>query len=380
MPANPLHSNENLLQMLKNNQGLSCVVEIKQASIILYSSMEFTQCERFLDKNAAKVFSASALSEHIKAAGALENAQGSSVSQQSHKQNQKKQSQLCIAKHGLNIVDLLQALHALDLSDVLIEFALNPYASHFALTAIDLTMPANVKVEKAKIQEACAKHRLDIYQKRDLHLSDAGLLVMDMDSTVIAMECIDEIAGLAGVKDKVSQVTEAAMRGDIPFTQSLHERVACLEGIDAQQLYDIRKRLPFMPNFISVMKLLKAAGWRLAIASGGFTFFADFVKEVASLDYAMSNQLEIVNGKLTGKVLGEVVDANKKASILLELTQTLGLDRDKTIAMGDGANDLVMMQQAGHSLAYHAKRKVAEAADNAVYVGGFEGLIFTMRA
>ncbi|TKI08683.1 phosphoserine phosphatase [Martelella alba] len=189
-------------------------------------------------------------------------------------------------------------------------------------------------------------------------LSEPGLLVMDMDSTAIRIECIDEIAKLAGVGEQVAAVTERAMRGELDFAASLRHRVATLEGADADILRQVREGLPLMPGLTGLVARLKARGWQVAIASGGFTYFADELRDRLGLVSVAANELEIVDGKFTGRVTGPIVDANYKARELSRLADALSIPRHQTVAVGDGANDLLMLQSAGLGIAYRAKPKV----------------------
>ncbi|NLS12701.1 phosphoserine phosphatase [Vibrio sp. SM6] len=206
-------------------------------------------------------------------------------------------------------------------------------------------------------------------------LSKPGLIVFDMDSTVIQIECIDEIAKLAGVGEQVAAVTERAMQGELDFEQSLRQRVGQLAGAHAGILEEVRQSLPLMPDLLPMMNTLKAYGWKTAIASGGFTYFSDHLKSMLGLDYAQSNQLEIVDQVLTGNVLGEVVSAQTKAEILVALAEQYGVELHNTVAVGDGANDLVMMAEAGLGIAYHAKPKVEAQAQCAIRFTGLGGVI-----
>ena len=197
-------------------------------------------------------------------------------------------------------------------------------------------------------------------------LAEPGLLVMDMDSTAIEIECIDEIAKLAGTGEQVAAVTELAMQGKLDFSQSLHQRVATLTNSSEAILQQVISTLPLMPGLELLVTELKKHNWRVAIASGGFTYFADYLKETLGLDAAFANQLDIVDGKLTGKVLGDVVDAQAKADCLQRLALQYDIPTSQTVAMGDGANDLVMMSVAGLGAAFHAKPIVKQKANTSV--------------
>ena len=206
-------------------------------------------------------------------------------------------------------------------------------------------------------------------------LSQPGLLVMDMDSTTIEIECIDEIAKLAGVGEQVSEVTERAMLGELDFSESLHQRVATLAGSSENILADVVENIPLMSGLESLITELKKHNWRIAIASGGFTYFADHLKTSLGLDAAFANTLEIINGRLTGKVLGDVVDAQVKADSLAVLSKKYQIDASQTVAMGDGANDLVMMAAASFGVAFHAKPIVLAQADASINSQGLDCLL-----
>jgi phosphoserine phosphatase len=207
-------------------------------------------------------------------------------------------------------------------------------------------------------------------------LADFGLVVMDMDSTLISIECIDEIADMQGLKPQVAAITEEAMRGEIDFAESLRRRVALLEGLEEgalQRVYDERLRLN--PGAEIMLAALQQRGIRTLLVSGGFLFFTERLKPRLGLDYTHANTLEIIDGKLTGRVLGEILDAQGKADWLIRIRDQLGLKPEQVIAMGDGANDLKMMAQAGLSVAYHAKPVVRAQASYAFNFVGLDGLV-----
>lgn len=206
-------------------------------------------------------------------------------------------------------------------------------------------------------------------------LAEPGLLVMDMDSTTIKIECIDEIAALAGVGEEVAAVTELAMQGQLDFSQSLHQRVGKLNGSSEDILARVAKNIPLMEGLETLVVALKKHQWRVAIASGGFTYFADHLKNMLELDAAFANVLEIKNKTLTGKVLGQVIDAQAKADCLIELQQQYSIAPSQTVAMGDGANDLVMMAAAHLGIAYHAKPIVLAQADSCITGSGLDCML-----
>jgi phosphoserine phosphatase len=235
----------------------------------------------------------------------------------------------------------------------------------------------NARLEmEAAVRAHCAGAQLDYaFVPPERSLSQFGLLVMDMDSTLITIECIDEIADMVGVKPQVAAITASAMRGEIDFAESLVRRVALLRGLDQdalQQVYD--ERLELSPGAEIMLKKLKENHIKTLLVSGGFTFFTERLKQRLGLDFIAANTLEIVDGKLTGKVLGKILDAQGKADALNQLRAELGLTNEQVIGMGDGANDLKMMAVAGISIAYHAKPVVQEQATYALNYVGLEGV------
>ncbi len=207
-------------------------------------------------------------------------------------------------------------------------------------------------------------------------LGDFGLIAFDMDSTLITIECIDELADFAGKKAEVAAVTASAMHGEIDYRESLARRLALLAGLDARILAQVyAERLLFSPGARELLAAAQEAGLRTAILSGGFTYFTERLRIELGLDFATSNELEISGGKLTGRVKGDIVDAAAKARHLMRLTRELGLTREKVIAVGDGANDLPMLANAGFSVAYRAKPAIREKADVALNFSGLDGIL-----
>jgi phosphoserine phosphatase len=207
-------------------------------------------------------------------------------------------------------------------------------------------------------------------------LSDYRLIAFDMDSTLITIECIDELADFAGRKFEVAAVTEAAMRGAMDYPESLRQRLALLAGLDARVLARVyAERLRLSPGARELLSAAQAAGLRTVLLSGGFTYFTERLRIELGFDFATSNELEIVGGKLTGRVVGKIVDAATKAEHLRRLKQEQGLRQAQAIAVGDGANDLLMMAEAGLSVAYHAKPATRARADVALNFCGLDGLL-----
>jgi len=257
----------------------------------------------------------------------------------------------------------IEALNAINTRNNLVSYRFNVSCQKLTTARehlVDFAL-AN-KIEAALIENAAK-------------LSQPGILVMDMDSTTIEIECIDEIAVLAGVGEEVAAVTEQAMLGELDFAQSLHQRVATLKGSSQDILAEVAKDIPLMNGLETLVTALKVHGWKIAIASGGFTYFADHLKVLLSLDAAHANTLEIIDGTLTGKVLGDVVDAQAKADCLVLLQKKYQLPKEQTVAMGDGANDLVMMDAAHLGVAFHAKPVVLAKADTAINTKGLDCLL-----
>ena len=220
-------------------------------------------------------------------------------------------------------------------------------------------------------------HRADIaFVPEGRRPEDFRLLVMDMDSTLITIECIDEIADRIGVKPQVSAITEAAMRGELDFAGALRRRVALLEGLEESALEAVyQERLRLSPGAETLLEAARAAGWKTLLVSGGFTFFTRRLQDRLGLDHTVANTLETRDGRLTGRVLGEIVDAERKATELRALAGRLGVDPSRAIAIGDGANDLKMMHAAGMGIAYRAKPVVRQQATHALNFSGLDGVL-----
>ncbi len=227
------------------------------------------------------------------------------------------------------------------------------------------------------VADHCAKAKLDWgFVEEGRRLADFALLAMDMDSTLISIECIDEIADFAGRKAEVAAVTASAMRGEIDWPESLRQRVAALKDLDESALESVyRDRLRFNPGAGKLIDTARRAGLKTLLVSGGFTYFTDRIRDRLHLDYAYSNVLVVEGGRLAGRVTGPLVDANGKAAHVARLKRELGIAREQVIAIGDGANDLLMLAEAGTSIAYHAKPVVKAKTDYALDYVGLEGLL-----
>ncbi|KAF3999007.1 phosphoserine phosphatase SerB [Glaciimonas immobilis] len=230
---------------------------------------------------------------------------------------------------------------------------------------------------KAAIDTACHAAQFDYaFVPSDRTLSDFKLLAMDMDSTLITIECIDEIADMQGLKPQVAAITEAAMRGELEFNDSLIARVALLKGLDASALQRVyEERLQLSPGAEIMLAAIQAAGIKTLLVSGGFTFFTDRIKTRLGIDYTHANVLEIVDGRLTGNVIGDIVNAEEKQNTVARVCAQLGVTPKAAIVMGDGANDLKMMHIAGLSVAFRAKPLVRAQASVALNFVGLDGIL-----
>lgn len=202
------------------------------------------------------------------------------------------------------------------------------------------------------------------------------LICFDMDSTLITTEVIDELADRAGVGRQVREITESAMRGEIDFCESFSKRVALLKGLDESVMREIAENLPITEGVERMMAVLKRTGYKIAILSGGFTYFGEYLKKKFDLDYVYANELEIVDGRLTGRYVGDIVDGKRKAELLRIIAQVEHIDIRQTIAVGDGANDLPMLSTAGLGIAFHAKPKVKQTAGQSISTIGLDGVLY----
>jgi len=223
----------------------------------------------------------------------------------------------------------------------------------------------------------CEARRIDCaWMPEGRRFKDLKLLALDMDSTLISIECIDELGDMAGRKAEIAAITAQAMRGEIDYPESLRRRVALLKGLQASALDRVyRERLKLTAGAEQLVTACRQSGVRLLLVSGGFTFFTERLKSRLGLDYTISNSLSIENGLLTGRLAGEIVDADAKAEKFLSVMKELGATREQTVAIGDGANDLKMMAQAGVSIAYRAKPAVRAQASCALNFSGLDGVL-----
>ena len=238
--------------------------------------------------------------------------------------------------------------------------------------------PKDRELMQSKLMHLASEQEIDFsFQRDDMYRRMRRLICFDMDSTLIQTECIDELAARAGVGDKVKAITERAMRGEIDFKESFTERVALLKGLDVSVMQDIAEHMPITEGADRLMSVLKRCGYKIAILSGGFTFFGEQLRRRYGIDYVYANELEIdENGKLTGRYVGEIVDGKRKAELLKLIAQVEQVNLAQTIAVGDGANDLPMISEAGLGIAFHAKPRVKATAQQSINNIGLDGVLY----
>lgn len=247
--------------------------------------------------------------------------------------------------------------------------------------AIEQTVPNVFRLRNAspadELTDLCAKSRLDFaFVPEDRRLADFRLLVTDMDSTLITIETIDELAGLVGKKDQVSEITTQAMRGEIPYDESLRRRVAMLKGMEEIAIGHLyRDRVKLSPGADKLVAAAKKAGLKILLVSGGFTHVTERLKAQLKLDYTRANTLKVADGKLTGEIEGVIVNADVKREALIAVRDELKIGKEHIIAVGDGANDLKFMAEAGVSVAYHAKPVVNREAMHTIHYAGLDGVL-----
>lgn len=247
-------------------------------------------------------------------------------------------------------------------------------------SCIELSIRGTVLDEvqlKADFMNLAGQQSIDIaFQEESMYRRMRRLICFDMDSTLIQTEVIDELAERAGAGEQVRAITESAMRGEIDFSESFKKRVSLLKGLGESVMKEIAENLPITEGMERLIRILKKSGCKIAILSGGFTYFGNYLKEKYGFDYVYANELEIVNGKLTGNYIGDIVDGKRKAELLRLLAQMEKVDMRQTVAVGDGANDLPMLGIAGLGIAFHAKPKVKENAKQSLSTVGLDGILY----
>ena len=275
-----------------------------------------------------------------------------------------------VAEQDMNIDDIKRLTGRIPLD----ENARTPKASvEFSVRGT----PKNKECMKAEFMKLSTELEMDIsFQEDSMYRRMRRLICFDMDSTLIETEVIDELAIRAGVGDQVKAITEAAMRGEIDFCESFRQRCALLKGLDVSVMQEIAENLPITEGVDRLMRILKKVGFKIAILSGGFTYFGNFLKQKYNIDYVYANELEIENGKLTGNHVGDIVDGKRKAELLRLIAQVENVDIRQTVAVGDGANDLPMVSIAGLGIAFHAKPKVKATAKQSISTIGLDGILY----
>ena len=275
-----------------------------------------------------------------------------------------------VAEQDMNIDDIKRLTGRIPLD----ENARTPKASvEFSVRGT----PKNKECMKAEFMKLSTELEMDIsFQEDSMYRRMRRLICFDMDSTLIETEVIDELAIRAGVGDQVKAITEAAMRGEIDFCESFRQRCALLKGLDVSVMQEIAENLPITEGVDRLMRILKKVGFKIAILSGGFTYFGNFLKQKYNIDYVYANELEIENGKLTGNHVGDIVDGKRKAELLRLIAQVENVDIRQTVAVGDGANDLPMISIAGLGIAFHAQPKVKATAKQSISTIGLDGILY----
>ena len=276
-----------------------------------------------------------------------------------------------IANQGLNIDSILRLTGRMSVK--------NPCKNVSACIEFSLRgTPKDRQQMQAELMQLSTEMEIDFsLQCDDMYRRMRRLICFDMDSTLIQTECIDELAERAGVGDKVKEITERAMRGEIDFKESFTERVALLKGLDVSVMQEIAENLPITEGADRLMSILKRCGYKIAILSGGFTYFGEYLQRRYGIDYVYANELEVgEDGKLTGRYVGEIVDGHRKAELLKLIAQVEKVNLAQTIAVGDGANDLPMLSEAGLGIAFHAKPRVVANARQSINTIGLDGVLY----